>query len=47
MQLRGDIAAGAGEGPATSVSDGWRTLEDWFREWGGAEEELELEGLDG
>ncbi len=47
MQLRGDIAAGAGENPIEPVSEGWRSLEDWLREWAGGEEGLELEGLDG
>ena len=45
MQLRRDIASGAGESPPRS--GGWRSLDSWFEEWSGGGQELELEGLDG
>jgi len=44
MQLRGDIASGAGD---RSGSADARTLENWLTEWFVQEQELELEGRDG
>jgi phosphoribosylamine--glycine ligase len=41
MQLRQDIAAGAGE--RSPETDGWRSLDSWFEEWSG--DGRELEGL--
>jgi phosphoribosylamine---glycine ligase len=45
MQMRGDIAVGAGE--RSPEIDGWRTLDSWFEEWSGDGRVLEgeLEGL--
>jgi phosphoribosylamine--glycine ligase len=46
MQLREDVAAGAGA--SSGASDGWRSLDDWLREWAGIEEdELETEARGG
>ncbi|HYM46004.1 MAG TPA: phosphoribosylamine--glycine ligase [Solirubrobacteraceae bacterium] len=45
MQLRGDIAVGAGESPP--APEGWRTLESWLTAWSEEEDELELKSLDG
>ncbi len=41
MQLRGDIAVGAGE--SSPELESWRTLDSWFEEWSG--DGRELEGL--
>jgi phosphoribosylamine--glycine ligase len=41
MQLRGDIAAAAGE--SSPEIEGWRSLDSWFEEWSG--DGRELEGL--
>ncbi|MGA8364768.1 MAG: phosphoribosylamine--glycine ligase [Solirubrobacteraceae bacterium] len=41
MQLRDDIASGAGE--RSPETEGWRSLDSWFEEWSG--EGRELEGL--
>jgi phosphoribosylamine--glycine ligase len=41
MQLRGDIASGAGE--RSPETEGWRSLDSWFEEWSG--DSRELEGL--
>jgi phosphoribosylamine---glycine ligase len=45
MQLRGDIASGAGE--RSPETEGWRSLDSWFEEWSGGGRELELESFDG
>ena len=39
MQLRGDIAVGAGE--SSPEIEGWRSLDSWFEEWSGGGRELE------
>ena len=41
MQLRDDIASGAGE--RSPETEGWRSLDSWFEEWSG--DGRELEGL--
>jgi phosphoribosylamine---glycine ligase len=43
MQLREDIAAGAGE--RSPETEGWRSLDSWFEEWSGEGRASELEGL--
>jgi phosphoribosylamine--glycine ligase len=43
MQLRGDIASGAGEHSPETAD--WRSLDSWFEEWFGDGRASELEGL--
>ncbi|HWY91165.1 MAG TPA: phosphoribosylamine--glycine ligase [Solirubrobacteraceae bacterium] len=43
MQLRGDIASGAGE--RSPEMEGWRSLDSWLEEWSGVERDSELEDL--